>query len=494
MTITITPVPAVPAYQSEALSALFARNPISATTLPNMATMANPADGFGPTRLASGTEVLWISSPSQLGIPDMAPLWQNGLGLVVYRNEARHCMGAIFVHGAMKTTWSTYGPEAWHSLGGIMAFSGFAFEQAIEMVLGKGYAMTPKWRHIDKSLKAVGHPNLTHLGGGKAILIHGPGDEEKRGGVAVSAEVVDAIGIYISGPDQNMDPSWCGEFAKRAPRNFVGSGEAQERYRGIKPSKHTARGVFRGLKVVCEELIGDSPPIFFEGYGGVGKVMAALAVENGFPISGLVDVVVDPLLGLRKALPSVPLFLNAKATEENFGPQRREEEMRKAGEAGIHVVESLTEALRLAPSTRILSPNAGPHPITMEAADYLITSAIRAVVGSTNNMLGLVKGSPNTVAWRLMQNGIFAPNDSRINRIGAMACVIDVIGLDRSVGLARQILQVGEDVREEIKAYRKGVPPQIYSDALAAEEWNLALDEGLAMGGRFPSSGMSGYV
>lgn len=478
-----------PAYQSEIARMLFGQQAMTASQLPNMAKMTNPADGFSPTRLSSGTEVLWISDPGQLGDSfgaRVTPLWQNGLGLVLYRNEAAQCMGAIFIHGAMKTPWSAHGPDAWHALGGIMAFPGLSFERAVEMVLGKGYAMTPKWRFIDMSLTAAGHPTLTHLGGGKAILIHG---EDKKKGVEVSAEVADALGVYISGPDQNMDDFWCGEFARRAPRNFVGSQQAEGKYKGIKPSKHTARGVFRGIRVVCEELIGNKPPIFFEGYGGVGKVMVALAIENGFPISGLIDVLADPLLGVQRALPKTPLFLNARATEENFGPQRREQEVAKASQNGIRVVESLSEALQFATDTIILSPNAGPHPITMDVATQLVAGGVRAVVGAANNMLDLVDGSYTPIAQYLMKEGIFVPNDSRINRIGAMACMIDMIDLDRAAGLALQIRQVGEDVREEIRAYRKGIPPQSYSDSRAAKAWNDALEGDLAIGGRFTELG-----
>ena len=494
--MTTAAVSGVPAYRAPLLQELFS-GPINATQLPNMAKMANPADGFLPTRLASGTEVLWVSDPTQLGDafgPHVQPLWQNGLGLVVYRNEEQHCMGAIFIHGAMKTPWSAYGPDSWHALGGIMAFPGYSFEQAIEMVLGKGYAMTPKWRFIDLSLSAAGHPTLTQLGGGKAILIHGPTFEEKKSGIAVSAEVADALGIYISGPDQNVGEDrlnsidWSDEFARLATRNFVGSKNAEAKYRGIKPSQHTARGAFRGIKVVLEELVGDRPPIFFQGYGGVGKVMVALAIENGLGISGVSDAVADPLIGIRTSLPNIPLFLDAVATGEQFGLERRREEEAKARQHGIRVVSGLLEALQLAPDTVILSPNAGPHPVTVGVASYLKTSEVRAVVGAANNMLGLdEQGSTDAIAWDLLENGIFVPNDSRINRIGAMACMIDMIGLDRSAGLALQIRQVGEDVRGEINAYRQGTPPQLYSDALAAQEWNRALDEGRAVGGRFPA-------
>lgn len=381
---------ALPAYQSAALSEIFASAAFSSTTLPNMALMAKPADGFSPTRLASGTEVLWFSKPDQLPgslASRISPIWNNGLGLALFRHHEKSCMGAIFLHGAMKTPWSAHGEGAWHSLGGIMAFSGVSFGDALEMVVSKGYAMTPKWRFIDMSLAAAGHPTLTHLGGGKAIFIHGPTDQDKDNGLAMSAEVTDALGIYISGPDQNMDDVWCGKFAALAPRNFVGSPMAEGQYKGMKPSEHTARAVFRGLEVVSEELIGGRPPIFFEGYGGVGKVMVANAIEKGFPISGLADIVVAPLAGVRRSFPSLPLFLNAAGTESNFGPERRAAEVALARENNITVVESLVEALKLAPSTVILSPNAGPHPITESVTDYLLSSDIRAVVGAANNML-----------------------------------------------------------------------------------------------------------
>lgn len=478
-----------------ALSEIFAQASFQSAMLPNMAVMANPAEGFAPARLSSGTEVLWISKAEQLGPAlalRIAPIWNNGLGLVLYRNEQKKCMGSIFLHGAMKTPWSVHGPDAWHALGGIMAFSGVSFEDAIEMVVSKGYAMTPKWRFIDMSLEAVEHPTLTHLGGGKAILVHGPTDQDKENGVMMSAEVADALGIYISGPDQNMDDGWCGKYAARAPRNFVGSHMAEGKYRGMKPSKHTARAVFRGIGVVCDELIGGRPPIFFEGYGGVGKVMVARAVEEGFPVSGLVDIVAAPLLGVQKSLPSLPLFLNAAAAEANFGPERRVVEEAKARENGITVVSSLVEALEFAPDTKILSPNAGPHPISEPVADYLIASGIRAVVGATNNMLAVVDGSPEAIAKRLLAGGVFVPNDSRINRIGALACMIDIVELDRSIGLALQIRQVGEDVRKEISAYRNNIPPQFFSDQLAAEEWNRALSEGRAIGGYFPKRASEG--
>jgi hypothetical protein len=189
------------------------------------------------------------------------------------------------------------------------------------------------------------------------------------------------------------------------------------------------------------------------------------------------------------------LLLNAAATAEQYSTEKRRQEEEAARANGIIVVESLTEALRHAPDTRLLSPNAGPHPITREVTDYLLRNGIRAVVGATNNMLGLdEKGSPDQIAWDLLTNGVFVPNDSRINRIGAMACMIDMIRLDRSAGLARQFLQIGEDVRAEIKAYRKGIPPQLYSDELAARAWNRALDEGRAIGGRFAESNLNGYV
>lgn len=160
---------AVPAYQSELLSDIFEEASFQETTLPDMAVMEDPSVGFGPTRLEDGTEVLWMSGTelaAELG-SHIASMWNHGLGLVLFRNREANCAGSIFIHGAMKTPWSARGAGAWHSLGGIMAFSGLSFEDSIEMVLGKGMAMTPKWRFIDSSLASAGHPTLTHLGGAR---------------------------------------------------------------------------------------------------------------------------------------------------------------------------------------------------------------------------------------------------------------------------------------------------------------------------------------
>ncbi|MDO8527730.1 MAG: hypothetical protein Q7T03_08595, partial [Deltaproteobacteria bacterium] len=171
--------------------------------------------------------------------------------------------------------------------------------------------------------------------------------------------------------------------------------------------------------------------------------------------------------------------------EANFGPDRRAEEEAKARANKITVVHSLVEALLHAPDTKILSPNAGPHPISGQVADYLISAGIRAVVGAANNMVAVEEGSPFAIARRLLKGGVCVPNDSRINRIGALACMIDMIDLDRSAGLALQIKQVGEDVREEIGAYRDNTPPQVFSDRLAARDWNRALRKKRAIGGAF---------
>ncbi len=465
-----------------------------------LAKMTNPANGFDPFQMANGTELLFVSNPAQLPHPlsfHLTPQWRNGLGLVIFRNEEAKAVGAIFIHGAMKTPWSSIQPNAWQALGGVMAFSGMSFNDAIEIVLGKGMAMTPKWRFIDRSLAAAGHPTMTDLGGAKAIVLHDPSREGKEKAIRIAGQVARQIGIYISGADQNTafdeknNITWCDLFSEEAPFNFMGSQAAPEGYEGMRnPSPFTARGVLKGIEEARRELLGRAAPVFIQGCGGgVGKVIAAVEMQNKSDISGGVDAVVERLLMVRNNGLKAPLFLDVSGTESQFGAERRLEEEALAREHGIPIVQNLMEAIeearRMGHPTEILSPNAGPHPITQEVAEYLIRAGVRAVVGAANNMLGLVDGSPETVAWTLQQGGVFVPNDSRINRMGAMSVTVKKIGLN-TIGLGLQEQQVGEDVREEIfNAYRQGIPPQLYSDQVAARDWNEALREERAIGGYF---------
>ena len=477
--------------------------PFAAHTHPEgfMARMANPAHGFDPFKTERGTEVLFLSNPAQLG-PSfgarLTPEWQNGLGLVLYRNESANVLGAIFLHGVMKTPWSVLGADSWHGLGGIMAFSQTSFDDAIPLVVDKAVAMTPKWRFIDMSLAAKGHGAFSCQGGAKAIVVHGPSVDDKRAAISLSAEVAKILGIYIAGPDQNTGPdlatgtNWSEEFAAEAPFNFVGVKTAGKGYEGMNnPSPFTARGVFNGLKVVSQELLGGYRPVFLQGYGGVGKVMVASCLENGVPVSGLSSALVSELVAARANGFRNRLFLDSSGTEAMFGAERRAAEEEAAKKERIEVTGNLVEALRQVPETVVLSPNASAHPITEEVADYILSAGIRAVVGAANNMLGLVDGSPVPIAWKLQNSGVFVPNDSRINRMGALACVVKAIGLD-ATGLGLQTVQIGDDVREEVvKAYRVGIPPQLYSERKAADDWNRLLAEGRALGGRFVNLSLS---
>lgn len=458
-----------------------------------------PADGFEPFKTDRGTEVLFIPNPAQLRHPlslNITPQWRNALGLVVARHEASDTVNAIFIHGVRRTPWSAIQPNAWQALGGVMAFQGISFERALDMVVGKGYAMTPKWGYIDMSLEQVNHPTLTNLGGGKQIILHGPSVGDKHAGIVIAAEVAVILGIYISGCDQNtgLDEkngiNWGDKYAELAPFNFMGAKTAGLGYTGMKnPSPFTARGVFAGLTVIKQELTGQDAPIFIQGCGGVGRVLIADAVKNGWPISGVVEAEVSKLLNVRRDGLKAPIYLDAAATEAAFDKERRAEEEKLARENGIPVVEGLIEAMELSRKqglpTVILSPNAGPHPITREIAEYLVASGVKAVAGAANNTLGLENGSPETIAWLLQKGGIFAPNDSRINRMGAMSVTVESIQLG-AVGLARQEVAVGEGVRDEIvNAYRHGIPPQLYSEQLAAARHNDALTTGDAQGGWF---------
>lgn len=488
---------AVSPLQSPAVTHLFSRRFSGTPGEPFfLAKVANPAEGFDPFRTPNGTEVLFLPNPAQLPHPlsfASASQWKNGLGLIVFRNAEANTVGAIFIHGAMRTPWSLIEPNAWQTMGGIMAFSGMSFEQAIETVVGKGYAMTPKWRFIDRSLTAAGHHTLTRLGGSKGILLHGPSVDDKRHAVAVTAELLQILGIYIGAADQNTgeDPetgiNWQDEFGRLAPQTYMGSIHCAPEYVGMRtPSPYTARGVFGALLKIRDRLgLGRDASAFFQGAGGVGNVMIALAQERDLSVSGVSDALVQRLLKLRGQGLTAPLILDSQGTREQFGEERMLLEERAAREAGIPIVRGLIEALSTAHATQILSPNAGPHPITMPAAEHLVASAVQMVCGAANNMLGLVNGSTDPVAWYLQQHSIPIPNDSRVNRVGAKSLPVRAIGLD-DAGVDRQIEQVAIDAEEEFaNAFLRGVPPQIYSDQLAAADWNEAIAQGQAVGGYF---------
>src|SRR5262245_54925571 len=110
----------VPAYRSPLIQELFASQTFQTGVLPNLATAINPADGFDPTRISKRTEVLFLPRPEGLGPlgPMLAPLWENGLGLVLFRNEDTKVLGAIFLHSAIRNEWNLIQGGAFQCLGG----------------------------------------------------------------------------------------------------------------------------------------------------------------------------------------------------------------------------------------------------------------------------------------------------------------------------------------------------------------------------------------
>jgi glutamate/leucine/phenylalanine/valine dehydrogenase len=481
----------VPAYRSPLMQELFAVQTFRSGVLPNLATAERPADGFSPTRLANGTEVLFIPRPEALG-PElasrMAPLWENGLGLVLYRNEAAQVLGAIFLHGAIRNGWNAIQSGAYQCLGGVMLFSddpreAKSEEALIADVVRKSTAMTTKWQFIDENLARIGHPVLTNLGGGKSTASHPAGEKGRYDAVAVTASVARELGVYISGSDQNMTPALCTYFAEQAPCNFMGAKDhVLPAYGGMAdPSPWTARGVYEALKAARRLHLGDRKvPIFFQGYGNVGRPMVRFAVEDGHPAAGIIDINVKSLERAREDGIDAPLFLQVSETSEISRGV-----MEIVDRLNITLVTSLVSALRQSPQTTVFSPNAGPHPISSEVADYLGNSEIRLVAGAANNVFDTVDGSIEPLALHLQKQGIFVPNDSETNQMGALSVTVQRIGLNED-GLMRAAIGVGSLTELSYEAFRNGTPPQIARDREAKRRFNRLVMENQAAGGPFP--------
>lgn len=505
-----------------------------------MARMRNPADGFDPFKIDDDTYVAWLSNPSQFpGIigARMAPVWNNAVGTLFVANPKIDSYGLVFVHGLMRVPWSIYsqdGHSAWHGLGGVMAFPQVVAEPAdlapllgslgVEasgdgddlhsltpdqraavilmgasvMVAGKGMAMTPKWRHIDDGLRRLGTPQLTLMGGSKAILVHPDDRERKMAAIRMLALATQQTGAYISGPDENMSAQdETGDahlFADVAPFHMVGSTHAMSPMKGRPPSDYTGDGVYEGIKVAFAHVTGSKKsPLFIQGNGGVGSRVLARAIQDDAAIVGISDAHIGALIKAKKALDnagkSAVLVWDRKAAgKKGYDLTLMEDQAR---ENGFEVADGLIESIEVANQrsglrTAILSPNAGSHPITLKVLEAASRLQIQAIIGGANNMLGLdSNGSYMPVALRALRLNIFIPNDSAINRMGAAVCLFDAVGLTDET--ARQLTEaVGERVREEwFEAHRKGIPPQVYSDRLAARQWNDAVYQGNAIGGLF---------
>ncbi len=530
-----------------------------------MARMRNPADGFDPFLIGHDTYVAWLSNPSQFpGIigARMAPVWNNALGVLFVARPSIDSYGLVFHHGLMRNPWSIYGEGSWHGLGGTMAFPQMEAEPAdlaplmgsfgvravgegaeefdletltpdqrasvilmgaAVAVAGKGMAMTPKWRFIDEGLGKIGAP-LNGVGGNKAILIHPPDDETlKIEAIRMLAQATLATGAYISGPDQNMGvasdktqpPQWADYFAMEAPFHMAGSPFAHELVSGRPPSDYTGDGVYEGIKVGLRHVTGSNrSPIFIQGHGGVGQRVLQRAIQDNLMIAGISDPDLGKLGAAKGALDragqTAILVWDRKAARalgyDNTAIALMEG---RARNFGFEIADGLVECMDVAMQKRevgnigILSPNAGPHPITLKVLDALKRMGVQAVIGGANNMLALDEaGSYLPVARRALQLNIFIPNDSAINRMGATIVLYNALGLDddKASELTRI---VGERVRKEwFEAQLKGIPPQVYSDRYGKRSWNDAIARGEAIGGLFtevlgnsdpaPTSGSSG--
>jgi hypothetical protein len=477
----------VPAYRSPLVQDLFGSSAFQTAILPNLATAANPANGFEPTRMDNGTEVLWVPNPARLGIPYGArasALWEHGLALVAFRNLEKEVVGGIYLHSAIRNPWSQVAAGAFQCLGGIMVFphQGTGAKSAEDLfadVISKGEAMCPKWQFHRINAQAEGVSADPRLGGGKSTASHPATEQGKRDAITVTAAVASALGIYISGSDQNMTAENCGLFADLAPKNFMGvKGHPLDLYAGMgDPSPWTAKGVYYAIRAAREKLLnGETEPVFIQGYGNVGRPLTDMLVRDGHPISGIIDTNLTMLVRAREAGLTCPLYLldtgaglpDASALESH----------------DVTVVKSMVEALERQPQTVILSPNAGTHLITLDVASYLVNSKVKAVIGAANNMLDVVDGSVEVIATMLQNAKIFAPNDSETNQMGALSVVVRPLGLTEDQ-LTRLAQGVGARTYEAIELFYQNIPPQIGRARIARRFYNQLLASGEAVGGYY---------
>jgi hypothetical protein len=433
------------------------------------ARMADPSDGFSPFMTERGTKVAFFPKPP-------------GLGLVVFLNEKANCGGLIFVHGVGRAPWSRPTKNLWLSSGGTMAFprDRLTFDEALARVLCKGAAMTLQWRSVDEALQGLGHKTPTGLGGSQGILLHGTNGLGFAMTLKAYAEVLTVLGITLTGSDEGVGPEAADALARMAPENVVGSKYAL--YRGHPPVAHTADGVFRALGVVHEEFLGGAEaPVLLAGHGGIGSLLFRhLEHVRKMPITGVVDADPENLCDLRKSGASAPLFQDRSAREPSAW------ESLKMMWNGVGSERGLVRAVEKLSETRILSPNAGQHPITFDVAAAMIAGGVRAAVGAAYNQNVFdPDGSPDSIAWILQAGGVFHAADFAVSRTGAAAVISNaiVLGFDQ---LRRMVRTVGESVQRQIEdAFRRGVPPFLFERDRAARAWNERLTRGEARGGRF---------
>lgn len=448
--------------------------------------MAEPSDGFSPFVTERGTKIAFFSNPLDLGAfwsPFHHRRWENGLGLVAYLNEASGSCGMIFVHGVGRAPWSKPARNLWLSSGGTMAFpqNRLSFDEALTRVVDKGVAMTLKWRSIDEALRAVGHDVPTGLGGSKGIILYGGGNGRGYSqALDVYAEVLEALGISLTGSDEGVGPDAADRLARLASWNIVGSKYAN--YRGHMPIGHTASGVFNAITALHGTFLGGAvSPVLIVGFGGIGSLLYQnLLPIRSLPVAGISDIDPEKLIRLRADGLSVPLYHDETVSEPGVWQSLRMFRHRIGSERGLDGILSKMAGVSL------VSPNGGPQAVTFDAAAAMISGGVRAIAGAANNQNEFdAHGSPDAIAWILQAAGIFHSADFVVNRMGAAAVIANAIGLGH-FDLKRMAEAAGQSVRVQMdSAYRRGIPPYVLEKKRAERAWNDRLASREARGGKF---------
>lgn len=475
--------------------------------------------------VAKGTEIYFVPNPAGFGLAsqEITNNWRNGLVMIMFRNVEAGVRGAIFVHSAKAAEWLQFGKVA--SLGGLQSYANKSTPAMIDAVEAKGWTMTPKWNEIDDTLEKSGHPHLTHLGGGKGIVVHQEieGDPvgnlaRKKRGMRIAGQVAKIVGIHILGDDQGMgirkgDASYSwheGIFSSGHLfsqdvigadagnyYNYMGSPYAGQGYVGVDPSPMTAEGVINGLKTVRAELLGnESHHVFLQGgMGNVGHVILDHIMDDGLKFSGVSEITVDNLLAIAKKINAktgqvTKLFLDRSGAEYVFGKERAAAEVDKAqlpsNKDFITVVDNLADALGHAPETVGFIPAAGPYPIDLEVAEALAERTnCRYVMGPANNTVRPIDGSTELIEWYLQMHEIYLPDPSQINSSGAMSVTTQRIKLD-AAGMSRYAAIVGGgNVRDELKAFGQGFVPAQVTLYNAMQRHHRDFAAGLVVGGLY---------
>ncbi len=448
---------------------------------------SNPRDGFAPIiEDKTGTEVLWMRCPSDLGglASVVTPYWMDGsVGMVIYRNERVGVVGAIQVTGAVRNDWNSLQRGAYMSLGGVMA-EGMTLDQALPTVVDKANDMI-KWEVINELLGAD-----VQLGPAKSLLVYA---SEKYAALTIHAIVMRFLGIYIGGNDQGVYQSEAALLSAMAPRNFAGNRMADPIYRGRVPSPYTAGGVNEWLLLALREHVGDMrAPVAFQGYGGVGAPLVDMAIRQGLNISAIMDSDVAALKRAgkdinRHGFGAVPLLFDVSGARERLGGDdaRLRDMVAEAERARFTLVEQgglagCLEKLRIMDRIpRLVSTNANAHVVGSNELDFAKTYDVAGFVGGANNPL-----TRESLAQRAVNHNIFIPWGPMINPMGALVVLADALGLS-SERIEEANLRLRGLFYRSLAAHRRGVSPLHDGKEMVAATWNPKLSDGRAIGPRY---------